>query len=120
AQRPLRRPRPGRPRLPPLRRRPPPRLLRVPRSRLLPNLSNGWQSPRRPPALPAHPLALPPLKTSPSLELGSANGHERSDRRDLERFVVPEGVTPRPYASGVAELNPQQRDVRDELLLYGQ
>src|SRR5438270_11643116 len=29
-------------------------------------------------------------------------------------------VTPQPYASGVAELNPQQRDVRDELLLYGQ
>src|SRR3954451_6339705 len=29
-------------------------------------------------------------------------------------------VTPRPYASGMAELNPQQRDVRDELLLYGQ
>src|SRR2546423_3280458 len=29
-------------------------------------------------------------------------------------------VTPPPYASGVAELNPQQRDVRDELLLYGQ
>src|SRR5262249_48106954 len=29
-------------------------------------------------------------------------------------------VTGSPYASGVAELNPQQRDVRDELLLYGQ
>src|SRR5437764_6664967 len=29
-------------------------------------------------------------------------------------------VTPQPYASGVAELNPQQRDVRDELLLYRQ
>lgn len=29
-------------------------------------------------------------------------------------------VTAQPYASGVAELNPQQRDVRDELLLYGQ
>jgi len=29
-------------------------------------------------------------------------------------------VTGGPYASGVAELNPQQRDVRDELLLYGQ
>ena len=29
-------------------------------------------------------------------------------------------VTASPYASGVAELNPQQRDVRDELLLYGQ
>src|SRR5438270_10624334 len=27
---------------------------------------------------------------------------------------------PGSYASGVAELNPQQRDVRDELLLYGQ
>jgi hypothetical protein len=34
--------------------------------------------------------------------------------------VVREGVTPPPYASGVGELNPQQRDVRDELLLYGQ
>src|SRR5947209_14966940 len=34
--------------------------------------------------------------------------------------AIREGVTPRPYASGVAELNPQQRDVRDELLLYGQ
>jgi len=29
-------------------------------------------------------------------------------------------VTPGPYASDVAELNAQQRDVRDELLLYGQ
>jgi hypothetical protein len=29
-------------------------------------------------------------------------------------------VIPGPYASGVAELNPQQREVRDELLLYGQ
>lgn len=34
--------------------------------------------------------------------------------------MIHEGVTPPPYASGVAELNPQQRDVRDELLLYGQ
>ena len=34
--------------------------------------------------------------------------------------MIHEGVTPWPYASGVAELNPQQRDVRDELLLYGQ
>jgi hypothetical protein len=34
--------------------------------------------------------------------------------------VIHEGVIPPPYASGVAELNPQQRDVRDELLLYGQ
>ena len=31
-----------------------------------------------------------------------------------------EPVTARPYASGVAELNPRQREVRDELLLYGQ
>jgi len=34
--------------------------------------------------------------------------------------VVRVTVTASPYASGVAELNPQQRDVRDELLLYGQ
>ena len=34
--------------------------------------------------------------------------------------MIHEPVTPRPYASDVAELNPQQRDVRDELLLYGQ
>jgi len=34
--------------------------------------------------------------------------------------VIHDGVTPGPYASTVAELNPQQRDVRDELLLYGQ
>jgi hypothetical protein len=43
----------------------------------------------------------------------------------LERFGgavirIHEAVTPWPYASSVAELNTQQRDVRDELLLYGQ
>src|SRR5207248_1577141 len=57
AQRPLRRPRTRRATVPPLRRRPPPGLVRVARDRLLPRLPDGRQGPRRPPPQPYRPLS---------------------------------------------------------------